>query len=69
MTLICGEEQTELRDVDKLAMRGGFATTVGVASEDAKRCESVMESSELDHIMTIGEFAIVLPNPLQKISC
>jgi hypothetical protein len=30
------------------------------------RCERVIELSELDHIMTIGEFAIVLPNPIER---
>jgi hypothetical protein len=39
---------------------------VGIVWEDVVRCESVMELSELNHIMTIGEFAIVLPNPLEK---
>ena len=58
------EERTELSDVDKVATRGGLATTVGITSADVLRWERVMEPSELGHIMTIGEFAIVLPNPL-----
>lgn len=55
---------TELRDVDKFATRGGSATTVGITSAEAMRWERVMLSSEFGHIMTMGEFAIVLPNPL-----
>jgi len=55
---------TELRDVDKFATRGGSATTVGITLPEAMRWERVILSSEFGHIMTIGEFAIVLPNPL-----
>ena len=49
-----------------MATRGGLDATVGITSPDASRCERVIELSELGHIMTMGEFAIVLPNPLEN---
>ena len=56
--------RTELREVDKVVTLEGLETTVGITSPDAPRCERVMELSELGHIITMGEFAIVLPNTL-----
>lgn len=47
-----------------VALRGGLLTTVGMTSAEAMRCESVMEPSELFHMMTIGVFAICVPKPL-----
>ena len=49
-----------------LATRGGDESTVGITSPGALRCESVMLPSELGHMMTIGVFAIWVPNPLRK---
>ena len=57
-------KRTELRDVDTVATRGGFVSTVGITCPGAVRCEIVMEPSEFGHIMTIAEFAILLPKPL-----
>ena len=53
-----------LPDMSRLATRDGFDTTVGMASDDACRWERVMLPFELDHIMTIGELAMVCPKPL-----
>ncbi len=53
-----------LPDLSRLATRGGFDTTVGMLSVGDCRWERVMLSSELDHIMTIGELAMVCPKPL-----
>ena len=56
-----------LPDVSRVATRGGLDTTVGITSDDACRWERVMLPSELDHIMTIGELAIVCPKPLSRV--
>ena len=53
-----------LPDVSTVATRGGLATTVGMISDGDCRWERVMFPLELDHIMTIGELAMVWPKPL-----
>lgn len=58
---------TELRIVDRLATLGGLLTTLGVISPDALRWDSVIEESELAHIIIIGELAIVFPKPLDSV--
>ena len=49
-----------------LATRGGDESTVGITSPGALGCERVRLPSELGHMMTIGVFAIWVPNPLKK---
>lgn len=49
-----------------VATRGGLATTVGGISAVACRCESVTLPSSFAHRMTIGELAMVEPNPLVR---
>ena len=56
--------RTELSNVDRVATRGGLATIIGITAADAWRCERVIEPSELDHMMTMGELAIMVPKPL-----
>ena len=56
---------TELSSTDKEATLGGFLSTVGITSEGAERCESVMLPLELGHIITIGVSAIDTPKPLE----
>jgi hypothetical protein len=54
----------ELNEVETVATLAGLESTVGITSDDAFRCDSVMLLSELGHIMTIGVFAIWVPNPM-----
>ena len=56
--------RTELSNVDRVATSGGLATIIGITAADAWRCERVIEPSELDHMMIMGELAIMLPKPL-----
>ena len=55
---------SDTADMSSAAVRGGLATTVGITSAGAMRCESVTDPSELFHMMTIGVFAICVPKPL-----
>lgn len=49
-----------------VATRGGLGSTVGITSEGAFRCDSVMVPSLFGHMMTMGVFAIVDPKPLKR---
>ena len=55
-----------LSDESAVAFRGGLGSTVGITSDGALRWESVIDPFEFGHIMTIGVFAIVDPNPLSR---
>lgn len=51
----------------KVAVLGGLLCTVGITSALVIRWDSVTLESELGHMITIGEFAIVFPKPLHSI--
>jgi hypothetical protein len=56
---------TVLSVFESVAIRGGLATTVGITSVGACRCERVMVPSELPHMITMGVLDICVPNPLK----
>jgi hypothetical protein len=56
---------TLINEGSGVAILGGSLTTVGITSADVSRCDSVIVPSELGHMMTMGECAMVLPKPLQ----
>ncbi len=60
----CWHGLTELDASCKVANRGGLLVTVGITYPVAERCDSVMDPSELAHIITIGVFGIARPKPL-----
>lgn len=53
--------------MDRVATREGLGSSVGMISRGAVRCDRVTVPSALAHMMTIGEFAIHRPNPLDDI--
>lgn len=53
-----------LRVVDKVATRGGLATTVGMTSAGACRCEIVTVPSEFPHMIIMGVLDIWFPKPM-----
>lgn len=59
---------TELIACSRVACLGGLLSTVGITNPRAERCDSVMDPSEFDHIITIGVLDIRVPNPLVTIS-
>ena len=68
---VLGQTHTTLAAVSNTATLGGLRSTDGSTVLRAILCESVMESSELIHIITMGELAIRRPNPLKqyKLQC
>jgi len=57
---------TTLRSFDNHATRAGSATTVGGLWPEASLCDNVIVLSSLDHTITIGLPAMLVPNPLQE---